>query len=963
MQDGCNRASPANSAAPSRRDVIALIAAGVALSVYSPISAEAAKRNGELPQPLAASWLFARDEQDRGLNEKWFQDALSQRAMLPAGLPQQGIGAPISVDTPWTGSILDRSWFTSPDYASYRQPGNMKVPFWLQPGTYYKAPAWYQRDITVPVSWKGKRVILFLERPHWQTMVWLDGKFVDENASLSTPHEYDFGLLAPGRHQLAIRVDNRVVIDIGTDSHGITDHTQGNWNGIAGRIELRATHPVWIEDLQIYPQFPSGSLRIKGRIGNATGAGGRDALRLSVEGRQKSLDVSWDAQGGRFETEMILQDGDLKSLALWDEFNPNLHILSATLGDRDRREVTFGCRDLKSQGTQFRLNGRKLFFRGTLECCIFPETGHPPTDVESWKRIMRIAKTYGLNLLRFHSYCPPEAAFRAADELGVYCQVETCWANGSTTLGDGKPVDQWVYDETERILKAHGNHPSFMLMPYGNEPGGEKHKEYLQAYVRHFKALDSRRLWTSGSGWPELSENEFHITPEPRVQHWGDGVKSRINAREPETASDYREFIGQRQVPVISHEIGQWCVYPNFAEMPKYKGYLKPKNFEIFRDQLAASGLGHLARDFLMASGKLQTLCYKEDIESALRTPGMGGFELLDVHDFPGQGTALVGVLDPFWEEKGYVTGKEYSRFCNALVPLARLPTRVFYNDQPFEAALDVANFGSAGIDRGRLSYFIQGKDGSIYAAGQSPTLAMPIGNDPISFAVSMDLSRITNAQAAKFVVQIISADGRKLAENDWDIWIYPRQSGLDPTKGPKISSSLDGAILDYVKAGGKLLLSVPDANVRNFDHQPVKLGFSSIFWNTAWTDRQAPTTLGLLCDPKHPAFAEFPSDFHSNWQWWYLVHRAGALRLDLLPKEMEPVVRVIDDWTTARPLALILEAKLGAGALMVCGFDLTSAVDPVSRQMQVSLINYMNGPNFAPKVEITDDQARSLVV
>jgi hypothetical protein len=963
MQDGCGGAAPANSAASNRRDVIQLLAAGIALSICSPVASEAAKSDDGSPRPLGAPWRFARDEQDRGLSEKWFQAGLPQRVMLPASLAQQGIGAPIGIDTPWTGSILDRSWFTSPDYAVYRQPGNTKVPFWLQPETYYKAPAWYQRHITVPAYWKGKRVVLILERPHWQTMVWLDGTLVGENSSLGTPHEYDFGLLAPGDYQITVRVDNRIVIDIGTDSHAITDHTQGNWNGIAGKIELQATDPVWIEDLQAYPQSPPQSLHVKGRIGNITGADGRDTLSLSLEGRRKSLEVAWDVHGGQFETEIRLGDGNTAPLAPWDEFSPKVHTLSASLGKRDRRNVTFGCRDLKSRGAQFYLNGRKLFFRGTLECCVFPETGHPPPDLESWKRIIRTAKSYGLNLLRFHSYCPPEAAFQAADELGIYCQVETCWANGSATLGDGKPVDKWVYDETVRILKAFGNHPSFMLMPYGNEPGGERHKEYLRDYVRHFKAQDSRRLWTSGSGWPEISENDFHVTPEPRIQHWGDGLESRINARTPETVTDYRDFIGQRQVPVISHEVGQWCVYPNFAEIPKYKGYLKARNFEIFRDRLTANGLGHLAVEFLLASGKLQTLCYKEDIESALRTPGMGGFELLGIHDFPGQGTALVGVLDPFWADKGYVTGNEYSRFCNILVPLARMRQRVFHNDQPFDAILDVANFGPADIENASFSYFIQGKDGAVLAAGRSPALAMPIGNEPISVPVSLDLAHIANAQACKFVVRINSAAGKMLAENDWDIWIYPIPSRSDSNSGLRVSSSLDDGVLDYVNSGGKLLLTVPGANVRNFDDRPVKLGFSSIFWNTAWTNRQAPTTLGLLCDPKHPALADFPTDFHSNWQWWYLVHRAGALRLDLLTKPLEPIVRVIDDWTTARPLALILEAKLGAGALIICGFDLTDAVDPVSRQMHASLTRYMNGPHFVPKLEVTGDQVRALVL
>ena len=132
----------------------------------------------------------------------------------------------------------------------------------------------------------------------------------------------------------------------------------------------------------------------------------------------------------------------------------------------------------------------------------------------------------------------------------------------------------------------------------------------------------------------------------------GAGLSSRINAKPPETVSDYTESISKFDVPVISHEIGQWCVYPNFNEMKKYTGVLKPRNFEIFRETLEENQMLDQANDFLVASGKLQTLCYKEDIESALRTPGFGGFQLLDLHDFPGQGTALIGVLDPFWEEK-----------------------------------------------------------------------------------------------------------------------------------------------------------------------------------------------------------------------------------------------------------------------------------------------------------------------
>lgn len=631
------------------------------------------------------------------------------------------------------------------------------------------------------------------------------------------------------------------------------------------------------------------------------------------------------------------------------------------------KRVVFGLRGISTQGTQFLINGRKTFIRGTLECCIFPKTGHPPTDVESWKRVIRIAKDHGLNLIRFHSYCPPDAAFEAGDELGFYFQVETCWANQSTTIGDGKPVDEWVYRETDRILKYYGNHPSFVLMPYGNEPGGkdaERGNDYFAKYVTHYKALDARRLWTSASGWPQIPENQFHVTPDPRIQAWGAGLKSRINAKPPETMTDYRDYIQKRDVPVISHEIGQWCVYPNFAEIPKYTGYLKPKNFDIFRDTLAANHLSDEAHQFLLASGKLQALCYKEDIESALRTPGMGGFELLDLHDFPGQGTALIGVLDPFWDDKGYITAEEFRRFCDSTVPLARMNRRVFTTDESFHADIEIANFGPAPLADAHTSWLLVDDRWKIFAHGELPAKTVPVDNGVALGSVDVDLTGARVPAKYKLIVSVHRGTNPyfRFYQNDWDVWVYPAQVSTEPTD-ILVTSRFDEAAQIRLQAGGKVLLTIPGKEVRNYDRDPVKLGFSSIFWNTAWTGRQAPTTLGILCDPKNPALTEFPTEFYSNWQWWYLIHRAGALRLDLLPQGVKPIVRVIDDWVTAHPLGLVIEGKVGAGKIVLCGFDLTNnADDPVSRQMRASLVDYMKSKSFKPQIELTTAQIESLV-
>ncbi|HOX55394.1 MAG TPA: discoidin domain-containing protein [Candidatus Paceibacterota bacterium] len=927
---------------------------------------------------LAGRWQFRLDRRNAGIEERWFERSLPDGINLPGSLSAQGIGDDVSVATKWTGSIVDKSWFTAPEYAEHRKPGNVKVPFWLQPEKYYAGAAWYQREIEFPPAWRGRRIVLTLERPHWETRVWVDGEAFGSNRSLSTPHEYDLSTTpAAGKHRLTIRVDNSLVVDVGENSHCISDHTQGNWNGIVGDVSLRATAPVWIEDVQVYPNVATRSVRV---VVTATNAArqrfeGKLSLFFERDGKAARLPVSQNLDTPAADLTTKAEATLAPDAPLWDEFTPSLHTVRAQLRGEvggqivaSEREVTFGLRQITTDGTQFLINGRKTFFRGTLECCIFPLTGHPPTEVESWKRIIRIAKAYGLNLIRFHSYCPPEAAFVAADELGFYYQVETCWPNQSTSLGDGKPVDRWVYDETDRILKAYGNHPSFVLMPHGNEPGGQNAAAYLAKWVEHFKTQDPRRLWSSGAGWPQLPENQFHVTPDPRVQHWGAGLKSRINAQPPETQTDYRDYIQKRTVPVISHEIGQWCVYPNFDEISKYRGCLKPKNFEIFRQTLRAHGMGDLAHRFLLASGKLQTLCYKEDIESALRTPGMGGFQLLDLHDFPGQGTALVGVLDPFWDEKGYVTAKEYSRFCNRTVPLARLGKRVFTTDEKLEADIEVAHFGPAPLKEVATTWTLVGDDQRVVAGGELPVSDIAIGNGIGRGRASIDLQEVP-APARYRLVVTLNQPSRGSApapefQNDWDVWVYPPKVDTHPLPDSLVTEVLDDRALAALEAGGKVLLMLPPNRVKGDRHGKVALGFSSIFWNTAWTRRQPPTTLGILCDPKHPALAEFPTDFHSNWQWWHLVSRAGAMILKDLPRELQPIVQVIDDWVTGRKLGLVFEAKVAKGRVLVCSIDLRNHLDqnPVARQMLHSLLGYMAGSDFNPKVAVNKDALAGLL-
>ncbi len=922
------------------------------------------------PISLAGEWRFAADPQDAGIGEQWYLRQLDSTCRLPGSMCENGYGNEVTADTPWTGTVVNRMWHQEERFAPYRRPGNTKIMFWLQPDKHYIGPAWYQRDIEIPEACSGRHIALELERCHWETRAWLDDTPLGTADSLATPHVYALPAeVAPGPHRLTIRVDNTVRIEVGPDAHSVSDNTQSNWNGIVGAIAMVSRDLIRMEDVQVYPDLGNRAATVRLRVINDTGAPAKGRISLAarawngpVAHEPAALAMDAELGPGMRDFEMRYDFGE--AVQTWDEFAPNLYKLTATVdadgGDtqyHDAFEVDFGMRAFGTDGTQFTMNGRKIFLRGTLECCIFPRTGYPPTDMDSWIKVLEAARAHGLNHLRFHSWCPPEAAFAAADRLGFVFQIECdAWAR----VGDGAPVDAFVREEGDRILRAYGNHPSFCMLAYGNEPGGPKHKEYLAGLVEYWKAKDPRRLYTGASGWPILLENQYHVAPQPRVQAWGGGLGSRYNAQPFSTRTDYREFVAKHDVPVVSHEIGQWCVFPNLDEIPKYTGVLKPRNFEIFRDLLAANHMLGQAHDFLMASGKLQALCYKEEIEAALRTPGFGGFQLLDLHDFPGQGTALVGVLDPFWESKGYISADEYRAFCGPTVPLLRMDRCVWTTDETFVADAEIAHYGAGPIENARPRWSVHDSAGGKLASGEFAGGTIPIGNCTSLGPVAFPLAQVKAPCRLRITVELTDTPWR----NGWDLWVYAPALDTAPRDDIRIAHTPQDAF-DALSRKEKVLLLPAPGTVKGDARGPVKFGFSPIFWNTFWTNYQPPHTLGILCDPSHPALTEFPTEFHSNWQWWDLIQNAQAMILNGLPPELRPVVQVIDDWTTCRRLGLVFEAEVDGGKLLVCGSDLSTDLDkrPVARQMRHSLRAYMASDAFRPTVRLDRDQVSALFV
>jgi hypothetical protein len=882
---------------------------------------------GPEQQDLAGAWRFRLDPQSMGREyETWFKTRLPAEIHLPSSTDEAGFG------TRTTGYEL----------------GHLTRP-WR-----YEGLAWYQRDIDVPEEWAEKRVTLFLERAHWSTTAWLDEREIGVQDSLCVPHVHELGTgLTPGRHQLTVKVDNRYLYDVGRDAHSVTDHTQTNWNGIVGRIELQATDPVWIDRLELYPEVEERRVRVEGVVKNATGSPREAELALEIVragGGGRSARAS--RRLGPVEEELpfsvtIPLGGEG---VLWSEFDPALYEARATLravGTRflDRRVETFGLRRIHTDGQRLLLNERPIFLRGNLECCIFPKTGHPPTDVESWARLFRIAHSHGLNHFRFHSYVPPEAAFIAADQAGFLVEVELpVW---NSNIGRVPPRDAFLRAEGIRVQDAYGNHPSFVMMALGNELQGDW--DFMNTLVEELKARDPRRLYTTHADHvrfrPEPS-SDFYICQRTAAT----GKYLRLHGSERlqgplGTDFDFSDYLASFEVPTISHEIGQWAVNPAYDHFERYTGPVQPTNLAYFRDQLADRGMLDLAQRMQLATGTFAWTLYKEDMESALRTPRMGGFQLLQLQDFPGQGEALIGLLDAFWETKGILTAEEFRRFCGPTVPLLRMEKFTWTADETFRATAQLRHHGTAPLRAATATWTIDDDEGRSLGSGRFGPL--DVGYDLTTLGhFELPLEGVVTPRHLTIRLAVPEAG----VENRWSIWVYPRT--VDASAGEVlVAERYDDEVRRTLAEGGRVLLLSPP---KQTGEMAIPSSFLPVFWSLSWFAAQ-PGTSSVLCDPSHPALASFPTAFHSDWQWREVLEPSKAFVLDEAPKDYQPVVRVIDDFHRNHRLAAVFETRVGRGRLLVSGLNLIDAgrSRPVARQLLHSLLGYARSERFVPSSEL----------
>jgi len=890
---------------------------------------------------LDGMWRFGLDEKNVGITEQWYKTNLTK-----------GIAIPGTTDEAQYGQKTEGSDFGI-----------------LTRAYKYYGPAWYQTDITIPADWKGKRVFLHLERVMWESKVYIDEKEIATYDALSSSHMHDLGHLSAGKHRLTIRVNNDMIHNIGDKGHLYTEYTQSIWNGMVGKVELIAKHDIRLGNPQVYTKISPKTLHIVDTLINESKKKRKVAVHYDLydfKTKEKVYSTTKELKVEGERAVLNIQDQMPEEIKLWDDVHPNLYLLDIQVVDQDRKivdakKIEVGFREVTASKSKILVNSKPVFFRGNLDCVHFPITGYPSTDVEEWERIFRIYKSYGLNHVRFHSWCPPEAAFQAANRIGIYMQPEVIWLDWWMAvdnpgreemntkgrpkgLGHNPSADAFVKKEINRMFESYGNHPAFTTMSIGNELGNSDF-DAMESWLKPYKEKDARRLYSVSSARKITSMDQFIAT------HNIDKIGGTRGIRGAHTDWDFESVYSQSNIPVIAHEIGQWPVYPKWDEIKKYTGVLKARNFEEFFATARQNRIDEQNEAFVKASGALNQIMYKYEIESFLRTPSCAGIQLLSMQDYQGQGEALIGWLDVFYDSKGITTPEKFRTHHDTTVLLLRMPKYVWKADESFQAKVQVAHYGTGDI-QDAVYWKIKDQEDRIIESGTFASRNFAIGSADIIGNIQATLATIR--KATKLTIEVGLEN--RANKNSWDIWVYPSVNTVD--NGIYVADRLDQKAHQVLAKGGKVLLQA--SALGNAETADV-ISYYPLYWSLTFFPGQGKNTIGMVVNDKHAAFQDFPTDSHSDWQWQSIYKNAKGFYINDFPASYRPMAQPVDDFHRNNKLAAIFELKVGTGKLLVSGFDFSDEKNPVAAQLKSSLLRYMASDRFQPEYEHSLDSLKKM--
>ena len=773
----------------------------------------------------------------------------------------------------------------------------------------YRGRAVWSRTVVVPDELAGKPLEVFMERVLWSSELVVDGKAVGRCDSLGTPHVYRFasGALAPGRHEFVLEIDNAAHYGFTGKSHGWGWSTQTCWNGVIGRFELRESNPL--DSAQVFTPYPTRDLQV---------AFAGEGLRARLD----DVELTGVREAGRYRFELPFEPKP------WSAESPRLYALTLS-AEGKTRNVRIGFRTIERRGNRMFINGVPLWIRGNVDNCQFPLTGYPAMTPAEWRRQIRIQQENGINAMRFHSWTPPEAAFQAADELGFYLFSETgYWADATipnSNIGQGNAaLDDFCRRELFAIAEAYGNHASFVGISVGNELGKCDFK-LMDSWMKELKGRDDRRLTMVSTARQVVESDDTMVT------HLYPGVGPVRCRFRSGTNWDYEDVYSKTKVPTVAHEIGQWPVYPLWTEIAKYDGLLKPFDWMAMRRTAEENGTTRFNRQYHVASLKTNRFMYKDEVEGYLRTPSCAGLQLLDVRDYTGQGEALVGWLDAFFDAKaGLSELMPFSSVLRPVVFLARIPKFVLTADEAFEAELSIRNISETTVPAGtRYPYSFAGETGWLVL---QRNVQPGDFSEPLPVRFGLDRSMVAQRQEFRF------------GENRWSVFVMdpePKASvpnGVTLTDDPMVAATA-------LKEGGRVVYTGRSVG-------SVRGRFVPVYWSTAYFPVYDPCAmLGTWFDEDHPVFSCFPTEDWMDRQWRTLTDGALVHEPKGLPTGFRPIAMPVPDIHLSRLYATLFEVRVGSGRLLVCGYPIDRTDDVAARQLRKSVLAYVSSDAFCPKV------------
>lgn len=930
---------------------------------------------------LKGTWGFCLDQDKKGIKDNYYKITFEDKIDLPSTVSTAKKGIPSEVEN--TGYLTD--------------------PYQFEGYT------WYTKTVEFP-DVKGKEFFLVLERTRISHL-WIDDTYIGSNNSLCTSHRYHLTPYVNQKHKITIMIDNTSYPVAG--GHMTSWDTQTNWNGITGEIYIEECNEVYLSGVKVYPDAYSRLINVKATLNVPDVTFTKDLLHykliatISSSNSQKVFKkVEYPLQDG--ENSFTYHFEDDETVETWSEHTPILYDLHLELIENETKienyRFSFGLRDFKAVGKYFEINGIRTFLRGKHDGLIFPMTGHAPTDVNSWFNVLSTAKQYGMNHYRFHTCCPPEAAFIAADMLGIYMEPELPFWGTVTEEGEenhNEKAQQYLIEEGFRILDEFGNHPSFVMMSLGNELWGSKNR--LNQILGGYRNYDTRHLYTQGSNnfqfMPCILENEDFFCgvrfSKDRLFRGSyamcDAPQGHIQNMPPDTTYNYDQLIrptnvlgevatggevtiqygtGTKtvkmdasnelipEVPVVSHEVGQYAMFPDFTEISKYTGVLKARNFEVFKRRLKDKGMSSMADAFFKASGRLAADCYKSEIETALRSNELAGFQILDIQDFSGQGTALVGILDAFMENKGLISDNEWRQFCSDTVLLAELSSMIVTSRDIINIGIKLAVFQPEAIVDPKVEiHILDGKE--LLISEDRITKGEYFSGVYNLNGFDIRMPEVTSPKKLNVQVSITGTD----INNNYDIWIYPNIMSMEENEDIVITSSIAEACLK-LKQGKKVLLYPDNLN----DTNSIEGTYCTDFWCypmfrsiSESMGKPVPIgTLGLLIDKDHPIFNSFPTEYYTTAQWYDIVSNSRALIMD--GNTVDPLVWTIDNFERNHKLGNMIELKVEEGKLLICTSNLRNLKDSYpAKWLEYSILRYMSSKEFEPETGVSIEDLSSL--